>query len=356
MVTLLLFGHDTIECAYYLRKAHGSSLNFDFLSLEKEKMYQLKQPEPKVINLGGLEFFLQPYGTSSGYPFVISNQDFTIYFGEFNNPSFFVKFRSIALWREGAVAMHRRFMHWAERLGLEEIKPEGLSRVDFSFDYLLPELDFDEDSFITLSSKDTQYRKDGKVQTFKFGESDIVLRIYDKVAEIEEQSKKSWFFELWGVVENVWRIEWQVRKNTLKRFGIRTFSDLQDGQGDVLRYLAEEHTSLRNKNSDSNRSRWPVHPLWFDLQQQISHLDCHGIYREIDPKAILNERLIRMAISMYGYLKRVAAIHCIQTGQPIITHVEAVRRLENLIAEIHDPINWRNDVTKRIDSIRLGQW
>ena len=81
-------------------------------------------------------------------------------------------------------------MQWVEELGLVAIKPEGLSRVDFSFDYYLPNIDLDEDSFVSLSIKDTQYRKDGKVQTFKFGESDFVLRIYDKIAEIEEQSGK----------------------------------------------------------------------------------------------------------------------------------------------------------------------
>lgn len=355
-INLLLSGHDTIECAYYLRKAYGSALNFEQLAIDKEALRQVKHADPKVINLGNIEFLLQPYGSSSGFPFVISNQDFTISFGEFNNPSFFVKFRSLALWREGAMAMHRRFMQWAEGLGLVPIKLEGLSRVDFSFDYHLPVIDFDEDSFVSLSTKDTQYRKDGKIQTFKLGESDVVLRIYDKIAEIEEQSGKSWFFELWGIAENVWRIEWQVRKDILRRFSIRTFTDLQDAQGDVLRYLATEHSSLRSKTDDSNRSRWPLHPLWIDLQEQINKLENQGVYREIDQQAILNERLMRMAISMYGYLKRIAAVHCIQTGEPMITDSEAMQRLKNLISRVHEPMTWRTDVTKRIDSIRLGEW
>lgn len=352
----LLYGFDTIECAYYLRKTYGSALDFARLAIEKEALRQIKHAEPKVINLGGVDFLLQPYGSSSGFPFVITNPDFTIAFGEFNNPSFFVKFRSLALWRESTFALHQRFMQWAEGLGLVPIKPEGISRVDFSFDYHLPVIDFDEDSFVSLSCKDTQYRKDGKVQTFKFGESDVVLRIYDKVAEIEEQSGKSWFFELWGVNENVWRIEWQVRKSILKRFGIRTFTDLRDNQGDILRYLANEHTTLREKNDDSNRSRWPLHPLWLDLQAQIEELNCTGVYREIDQQAILNERLMRITISMYGYLKRIAAIHCLQTGEDMISDAEAMSRLENLIARVHEPMTWRNDVSKRMDSIRLGQW
>ena len=53
---------------------------------------------------------------------------------------------------------------------------------------------------------------------------------------------------LWGgQTENVWRVEWQVRKETLKRFGLRSFQDLFEGYGDVLRYLVAEHTSLRGR-------------------------------------------------------------------------------------------------------------
>lgn len=74
------------------------SLDFERLTLEKETLRQNKGRDPKLITLGGIEFMLHPYGSSSGYPFVISNQDFTIAFGEFNNPAFFVKFRSFALW------------------------------------------------------------------------------------------------------------------------------------------------------------------------------------------------------------------------------------------------------------------
>jgi hypothetical protein len=60
-----------------------------------------------------------------------------------------------------------------------------------------------------------------------------------------------------------------------------------------LRYLVTEHSTLREKTDDSNRSRWPLHPLWIDLQEQIYKLENQGIYREIDQQAILNERLLR---------------------------------------------------------------
>ena len=310
---LLLSGHDTVQCAYFLSTQSGSEIDFERLGVQKEALRQSKSRDPLVISLGSREFLLHPYGSSSGYPFVISNPDCTIEFGEFNHPSFFVTFRSEALWREGAKALHERFLAWAESVGLHVVKPEGLSRVDFSFDYYLPTVDFTEDAFVSLSAKDARYREDGKLQTLSFGKGDVVLRFYDKVAEIAQQSEKVWLFDLWGRASDVWRIEWQIRKDILRRFGIRTFADLDDSQGDLLRYVAHEHDTLRVPSADSNRSRWPLHPLWVDLQSKIETLNAQGVYREIDPSAAMNERLMRMAISVYGYMKRIAAIHDFST-------------------------------------------
>ncbi len=356
-MTPLLAGLDTVECAYYLRPTPHCTLNFGQIAIEKEVLRQSKKREPRKIEIGGVEFFLQPYGTGSGYPFLIENEDMSIEFGEFNDPSFYVTYRSIALWHKGAAALHQQFVDWSERLGFIAAKDESLSRVDFTFDYFVPEIDFTEDDFLSLSAKDSQHRKDRQVQTFSFGKGDVMLRVYNKVAEINEKSQKTWFFDLWGgVLENVWRIEWQVRKEPLRRFGIRRFADLFDGQGDILRYLSQEHTTLRRPSEDSNRSRWPLHPLWASLQAHIGALQAQGVYREIDRQELLNARLMRIAISIQGYLKRVAAVECVLHDRQMLTNSEALKHLEGLLVRVHDPLTWKTDVRKRIDSIKLGQW
>jgi len=351
---LLLSGLDTVECAYYLRPGATCKLDFEALRLQREVMRQSKAIEPMKLELGGIEFMLSPNGTKSGYPFLISNQEFTIQFGEFNNPSFFVKFSSFALWNQGAKLLHERFLQWADTLGFIPDRPEGLSRCDFAFDFHLEQIDFDEDSFVTVAAKDSQHRKDGKIQTFTFGRDEVVLRVYNKSAEIEESSGKYWLHPLWqGQTENVWRVEWQVRKETLKRFGLRTLQDLFDGYGDCLRYLVAEHTSLRVKTEDSNRSRWPVHPLWVLLSQQIDQLPAQGIYREVNSRAMLDETLMRMAISMEGYLKKVAAIECLKEGRPMISQSQTIDRLIPLLEKVHNGLTWRGDVQKRMDQLRL---
>lgn len=352
----LLSGLDTVEVCYYLRARVGSEIDFVELAIEREKLRTAKKRQLKIIPLGGVEFVLRSNGSANGFPFVIENADYTIEFGEFNMPSFRAKFRSEALWREGADALHRRFVAWAESIGLYALQPETLSRVDFTFDYQLDAIDFDEDSVVSLSTKDNKYRDNGKLNGLVYGKGDVVLRIYDKLLEIEQQSAKHWFIPLWGVDQKVWRIEWQTRQKLLRRFGIKTFDDLASNQGDVLRYLVEAHDTLRVKSDDSNRSRWPLHPLWADLKERIAAFDCQGIWRDIPAHEALNERLTRLAISVYGYLKRIAAIQAVQQGDPSNTLTKAQQELERLIKQIHDPLTWNMDVESRIASIKAGQW
>ncbi len=353
---LLLTGHDTVECSYYLRRGLKCSIDFEKLAYEREILRQSKSRDPKLITLGGTEFLLHRSGSSRGFPFMLSNPDWTVECGEYNVPSFYVTYRSEALWRDTAGGQHRKFIQWIEAVGLRAYKPETLARVDFTFDCHLPVIDFDEDSVVSLSAKDSRYRNDRKLQTLGFGKGDVVLRMYDKVAEIAEKSHKTWLFDLWGMSEDVWRIEWQVRKEVLRRFGIRTFADLENQQGALLHYLAHEHDTLRVKTGDGNRSRWPLHPLWMELHEHIKTLNAQGGTHEIDAELLLNVRMMQMAVSVYGYLKRIAAVHGVQHGEAFVGTTDAMKRLQLLLAKVHDPLTWKADVEKRIDLIRLGQW
>jgi hypothetical protein len=353
---LLINGIDTLQCAYFLEPRGATAIDFVKLAEMKESIRQSKSKNPAPLELAGTGFLLQPYGTSSGYPFVLENEHFKIECGEFNKPNFYVTFRSQALWRQSAWLLHEKFLTWARSAGFTPYKPETLSRVDYCFDYHLPEVDFTEDSFVSRSTKDSQYREAKKVQTFSFGKGDIVLRVYDKVAEIQQQSSKVWFYLLWERDTDVWRIEWQVRKSILKQHDINTFDDLQDQQGDLLRYLSGDHDTLRVPTNDSNSSRWPLHPLWQDLQQQIANLNNLGVHRVVGRPAALDERMERMAISVFGYLKSVAAVRCLQTGRSTFNMDEALRDLSLKMGLHYEKIAWQDDVEKRINKFRHGQW
>jgi hypothetical protein len=63
-----------------------------------------------------------------------------------------------------------------------------------------------------------------------------------------------------------------------------------------------------------------------------------------------------MAISVYGYLKRVAAVRSVQRGQEFMGVAAAQGELMTMLNFVHDPLSWRSDVENRVKLIRLGQW
>lgn len=349
---LLASGYDTIECAYYLTVISGGN-GMDWVGLTAQRdMLRASKIRNTVINLSGEQFMLQSHGTKSGYPLLLENKDFSIQCGQFNNPNFFVTYSSFALWHCGLQAMHERFLQWAQRLGLQPLRPESLSRVDLAFDYHLPTLDFDEQNFVSKATKDNKHRKHGEVQTFRYGAQNTVLRLYNKSEEISESSHKTWFHSIWQREDGVWRIEWQVRKEVLRQLGIRTIEDLDERVGDLGHYL-QNHTSLRKKTNDSNKSRWPLHPLWQDMAQQMAGMNRLGVLRDYQRSDHLDERLQRNAISIYGYLKRLAAIRCAMRQEESMPVEMALKELERLIRGIHDPLSWQFDVQKRIKEMEV---
>jgi hypothetical protein len=349
-------GHDTIEVAYYLRAGRDTTFDFDRLIGLRDSLKESKSRNPYLVKLGSEEFLLASHGTRSGYPLLLENESFSVQCGQFNQPSFFVTFRSIALWHIGLDALHERFLDWADSVGLAVAQAEKVSRMDYAFDYHLPELDFDEDNFVTDFVKDNQHRKNRTVQTFRMGQGDLVLRCYNKSDEIIESSSKTWLYEMWGRETDVWRIEWQARKEWLREYGIKTISDLNANQGGLLQSLVNDHTKLCIKSGDSNRSRWLLHPLWMDLQEQVEKLPSLGVERDLNMDALLDERFMRISISVYGYLKRAAAIRSLQGNTAPASLERAIGFLSRQVNRIHDPLTWESDVQRRMNEMRLGEW
>ncbi|MDD3183306.1 MAG: hypothetical protein PHD48_10970 [Alphaproteobacteria bacterium] len=94
--------------------------------------------------------------------------------------------------------------------------------------------------------------------------------IYDKTAEIVDHHKLYWW-DIWGLrPENIkgriWRIEVRAGGNELDRWNLRTFEDMERMAGDVVLDILKK-IRLAVPTDDSNRSRWPSHPIWSVCQQ-----------------------------------------------------------------------------------------
>ena len=351
---LLLHGLDSLYVCYNLDLATSA---IDFAELEYRKQLARDRDEGKAtIEIGGERFQVRASGRHP-YRFVLTNKDFEFALAERMHPSLKVQFYSEALWRDGAKSLHERVQAWARAIGAKTLKLEQVIRADWAFDFDLPLVDFGEDHFVTRARKNSKWRDGQHVQTFTLGTGDTVLRVYDKVAEIENASDKAWFYDLWGQRENVWRVEFQIRSERLKTGGIRTLADLEDQQGDLLRELATGHTSLRRPNGDSNRARWPLHPLWKALEAAIEKLPQFGLCRHYDPKNALEYRYRKQGQALYGHLKGLAALSALlhpAKGAPSLETL--IAKLPEAVGPFHTKIHWASEIERRLRQHEVGQW
>lgn len=350
---LLASGVDSLYVSYYLDLTRGR-LNLDDLERHKLRLQDARGVEFAKVQLGSETFAVLPYGRSP-YRWLLRNEVFEIALSEKASPCCHVQFFSEGLWTQGWHAAAARFDLWRESMALRHVAPEVVSRADWAFDYDVPVIDFDWNQFVSRSRKDSAHRFQREVQTFTFGRGDVVIRVYDKVAEIAERSQKHWFHQIWKQAEHVWRVEFQVRRDRLHDGGIDTLDDLGALQADLLRELAHGHTTLRRPSGDSNRARWPLHPLWRALQADIAALPQTGLAMVIDPVAALEIRAALQARSLHGALKGLAAVEGARMGRDEpITLQELLAALPELLRPHHNSLIWRSDLRRRLDALRLG--
>lgn len=157
---------------------------------------------------------------------------------------------------------------WA--LGDDELSPSlsesGISRIDLFADFqgLTPTAAL-MDGIVCPATYRAVHLAGATPQTFQYGKGEIVCRVYNKSAEIAV-SGKGWLRQAWQhcpdylADQDVWRIEFQLRRPFLKDTGgteaLAVFGRLPDLWATCLRWC-----ELRVPEG-SNQSRWPLHPAW----------------------------------------------------------------------------------------------
>lgn len=352
---LLISGLDSLYVCYYL-DFQWSDIDFDKLSYQKECLRSSAVDDIAEIELGSETFALRPYGRHP-YRYILANDVFEVRLAEHLRPNFYVQFYSKGLWMAGLDDMLARFHNWCVSMKLDTEREEVISRADWAFDYNLSQMDFEPDHFLTKAAKKAAWWEYNDYQTISFGTGHTVVRVYDKVAEIKQRSAKAWFFELWRQEQNVWRIEFQIRRERLKRAGINSIKELKDLQNDLLRELAVTHTTLRRPSRDSNKSRWPLHPLWKQLQRNILELPQTGLIRDIDPAQPLNWRIYQQSKSLHGTLKGMAVLLYAKGNFDDVPSLDSViEALPEVLRTHHQKTIWKRDIEKRRKAFELGQW
>ncbi|UXX82216.1 hypothetical protein [Roseovarius pelagicus] len=305
-MTVLHRGFDTLALAV---RANISAELFEYLQAEKDRADEERREV--LIDYNGVKLHLKAYG-GHGYHFIASGgPDGATWFFKKPNAkddwgirlSFGSSFMALNGLGRAKTHVEDTLQRLGVRFGPDDV---SISRADFCVDIHAPGFVLNPEQFVMHSAAD---RRDHLVETEKSvnGKSGRVTSVtiggsrnrqviaYDKRAEVIAHSKTYWW-DIWnhtlrnmdaGQPRNVtlhradtppaslspdpahadanrvWRVEFRAGKDLLKdTWGIRTWQQFFDRFGDLCRQSGEVVRYTQPDPADSNRARWPNHPLW----------------------------------------------------------------------------------------------
>ena len=190
-----------------------------------------------------------------------------------HTPLAYVQLSSEALTFEGPYAMEEDLRGVVSSLGI--ISGDAtVSRVDLCVD-LITDTDIEqilERAWVTRARTFNYYSDQRRFSGLTIGlGGDISARLYNKTIELEKSGKEYlkdiWADLGWQSGQQVWRLEFQLKRNTLRQLNIRTFSEFMDRLGSVWQYATSEWLRLTCPDpTDKTKGRWPIHHMWEELQ------------------------------------------------------------------------------------------
>ena len=319
-------GFDTLALSI---EANISQELFALLDAEREKAEEARAPVP--FTYGGADFDLLPYG-GNGYRFILKGGplDVTWFIKKPNARDGWgirVSVGSTFLATQGLGHARAYIDKTLTRLGVR-YGPQQISiaRADFCVDILAPDFELQPENFVIhshtnradhLAADDTRSNgKSGRYTSVTVGKMPgRQVIVYDKRREVIDRQKPLWW-DIWdanlarddlpaldptdATSSRVWRVEIRAGKDLLKdRWQIRTWDHLDSMFGDVVAEAVKKIRYCDPDRQDSNRARWPNHPLW-DLAASVATEDLLEMRSHIDPakvKHVHREEHIRLILA-----------------------------------------------------------
>ncbi len=252
---------------------------------------------PLDFSFGDFNFQILPNGAAGGKEFVLISPDIRMEFAS-RNRSFAVSWRATAagLWEHGLDRLVDQVFFILEKEGFRPNQKywRKLSRADYAFDIeaasftneMIPEIVHQIICPKEAKARGDFFARSGRVETLTVGSKrGLQVQIYDKGLEITEMSGKTWMTDIWmnngyspetdkngkEVHKNVWRLEVRMAGNWLKSRskktddGVMNMKDPDHFIANMWSLITEGLYSRRltsRSETDSNRRRWPLHPLY----------------------------------------------------------------------------------------------
>ncbi|OOZ42859.1 hypothetical protein BOW37_12655 [Solemya velum gill symbiont] len=198
-----------------------------------------------------------------------------------------VQIASEVLTFEGPDAAEQDLLGVISALGSIDARP-NVSRADLCVDFVtdLSIDDIQEREWVSRARNFSQHSDKRRFSGWSIAvRSDLSARLYNKTIELEK-SGKDYMRDIWSDLgwdgeQGVWRLEFQFRRDALRRQSVKTFDDLLQYLGGLWTYATTDWLRLTCPDSnDKTQTRWPTHPMWEVLQQADWGVE-QGCHRQV---------------------------------------------------------------------------
>lgn len=271
----LLCGIDSLDLGLYV--LWGSDWKCRLHSLDKKKQQARKNGGLLIALPSGRSCIFKPGGKGESYRFHLQFDAYNLFIGKAarpgTSPNVYLSISAKILWQNGIETALTWITEDLKAIGGGTIQLVQVSRLDLCADFLVPgglSHEFILSHKVTRNDKGKLFLDKNELQTYYAADakSPIQLRIYNKGLEVKQGGVKLWFLDLWKreSTDDIWRIEFQVRRPALKQFGINSLDDLNEKQAGLWGYLTTKWFSLRLPDNDK-AERKTIHPFWSAVQE-----------------------------------------------------------------------------------------
>lgn len=193
--------------------------------------------------------------------------------------------------------------------------------------------------FVGRSTKRVTREESDAWSGFEFGRRSagtLLARIYDKTLEAEAKGGSYWP-AVWSERgdqyrpgESVTRVEVEALRNGLREHGIESVEDALDLAPAMWATATSDWLSLRQPTSDKTRSRWPVDPVWLQVQNSTFAQGACGLERLRAARGVSTMRSIRPGL--VGYMSTAAALFGVNTVEDLVGPLVAMSRDYELVS------------------------
>lgn len=275
----------------------------------------------------GYKFNIRYYG-AQGYEWLLYNGDYSLRIGNWPKPqcrpSIRIQFHSETLWLSGLKKSISFILRLIRECGgtIAEVK---ISRLDLCIDTLFPDDLWSKkliDQSVTRANHSGMYFNNKQLTGITFGKGRIHARFYDKPLEINQKSKKTWFYDqVWKIDKapdgyKIIRIEFQLTREIIRELGIDKLGHLYRLSHNAWAYCTTNWLKFQNNPNKQSHQR-ETYLWWKTIQNGFTMT------------TLVNDPLIRCKCSnptkeslfnlSYGSMSSLMAVE-IESGKDLLPH------------------------------------